>query len=545
MNHDIILSRQQIGQWISYLAGVTLLFGILGWIWQGGFTPVVIGALAIGIVALLLWVLIAPHDFMNFVSGRQLRFSTGAVFSTLLLIGIVSLVYIFLARSALTLDMTEGRHFTLSRETLDVLATLDRPIRITGFYDATAVQQREVDDQFFRLYEDATDGLITRNYVDPGREPALAQRFGVLQNGDVFLSYLKEDGSIDFGSLMRVARQEGGQQEREMTQAILRLNVSGSLKVYFETGHDELDPLDDSQQGLSGIHLGMQANEIVTDSLNLIELLQASQQIPDDASAIIMARPTTALLPDEVTLLDNYLKRGGGLFIMADALFNDGAFLSGETPFNHYLWDNFGLSALNAVIVDYASSSRTPLDIIGYQVFTNSAIGARLDPAQNHTLFRIARAINISGDPPVTNGTVIVSSPNSYGETNFQALTESNEYAPDEGEDIPGPLASVGWGWNQDTGGRVLLVGDSDFITNGFVRDPSNLGNAILFSDGMSWLTGMSEQVNFSPQAFTTAQPLIFVSGQMLDAIALVTVFLMPGVVLAAGVFVWFRRARR
>src|SRR5690606_30993105 len=130
------------------------------------------------------------------------------------------------------------------------------------------------------------------------------------------------------------------------------------FKVYFETGRSELDPLDTGQQGLSGVHLGMQESGLITDSLNLPALAAAGQQIPQDAAAIILPRPTTALTEQEIALLDNYLQRGGGLFIMADALFNEGAFLAGETPFNRYLWDNYGISALDAVIVDYSSNLR-------------------------------------------------------------------------------------------------------------------------------------------------------------------------------------------
>ena len=243
--------------------------------------------------------------------------------------------------------------------------------------------------------------------------------------------------------------------------------------------------------------------------------------------------------------MDNYLKRGGGLFIMADALFNQGAFLAADSPFNHYLWDNYGIGTLDAVIVDYASSSRTPLDIIGYQVYTDTDIGARLDPASTIRCFAsCARSISMPIRQSIM-GRVIVSSPDSYGETDFQALSETNTYQPDTSKDLPGPLASVVWAWDKNTDARILLVGDSDFITNGFVQDPSNLGNAILFSDGMAWLTGLSEKVNFSPQAFFTAPPLIFIGGRTLDLIALVTVIIMPGIVLASGLVIWTRRVRR
>ncbi len=539
----IVITRRQFGQWASYIAGVTLLLGILGLLWQTGFTPIIIGLIAIGIISILLWAMIAPRDFRDFVTGRQVRYGTMAVFSSLLIIGIVVTAYILLQRAALTLDMTEGRRFSLSDETLEVLARIDRDIRITGFYDTTAIQLRETDDQFFRLYETATEGRITRRYIDPNEEPALAQRFNAFRNGDVFLSFLDEAGEVDFSSLAPVPRQPDGAQEREMTTAILRLLNTSSIKVYFEVGLSELDPQDTSQQGLSGIHLGMQQNGLITDALNLSALAAARRPIPDDANAVIMARPTSVLRPEEIAVLDDYLQRGGGLLILADALFNEDAFLSGDTAFNRYLWDNFGISALDAVIVDYAANVNTPLDVIGFQVYSNNAIGARLNPAEAPTLFRISRALNINDEPPVNNGRIVVSSPDSYGETNFRALAETNTYEPDPAVDPPGPLSSVVWAWNEETDARILLVGDSDFVTNGFVG--AALGNAVLFTDGLAWLTGLSEQVNFSPQAFFTAPPLIMISTQTLDAIAALTVFIMPGLVLVTGLAVWLRRIRQ
>lgn len=542
-NESLVVTRQQIGQWASYGAGSALVIGIIGWIWQGGFSTPVVATLLAAAICTVIWAISAPADFSNFIRGRQIRYGTAAVFTSLLLIGAVALVYILLQRAALTLDMTEGQRFTLSAETRAILNDIDRPIRITGFYDSTAVQLREVDDQIFRLYEVETNGLISRQYIDPNQEPAIAQRFSAYQNGDVFISFLTAEGAVDFSSLARVPRQAGDAREREMTQALLRLLISGTYKVYFDIGLGELDPLDTGSQGLSAIHLGMQQNGLITDSLDIAALAATGRSIPDDAAAIILARPTTDLTAPQIAVMDAYLAQGGSLFIMADALFNEGAFLAGDSLFNRYLWDNYGIGALNAVIVDYSSNLRTPLDIIGYQVYMNTDIGARLDPAETQTLFRIARALNVNDDPPVNNGLVIVSSPDSYGETDFQALAETNTFEPDSDADIPGPFASAVWAWDQETDAKILLVGDSDFATNGFVG--SALGNAILFTDGIAWLTGLNEQVNFSPQAFVTATPLIFVSTQTLDTIAFITVILMPGLLLVSGLVIWTRRMRQ
>jgi hypothetical protein len=543
-NDPIIITRNQIGQWGSYIGGSGLLTGLLGWLWQGSITPIIAGLIVTGLLGIGAWAVMTPQEFKDFVTGRQAQYGTMAVFSTLLLVGIVALIYIILQRAAVTLDMTLAQRFSLSSESHEVLQNVNRDIRITGFYTAKVLPAREVDDQFFRLYEAATNGRITRQYINPDEEPALAQRFGFYADGTVFVSYLEPDGSVDFESLARVPRSSGGSQEREMTQAIARLLLSNTIKVYFDIGQGELDPLDTTQQGLSGIHAGMQESGLITESLSISGLAATGSSIPEDAAAIIMARPTRDLNAAEIAILDDYLKRGGGLFLMADALFNENAFLAQESAFNTYLWDNYGIRGMQSVIVDFGASLQTPLDIIGAAVFMETDIGARLNPESAPTLFRTARAVEVqTNNPPVNNGIVILSSENSYGETNLRALAETNTYEPNEAEDIPGPLPIVVWAWDQASGAKILLVGDSDYVTNGFVT--SAIGNAILFTDGLAWMIGLTERISFAPQGFNAGLPLIFISTQQLDFIALVTVILMPGLMIVLGLVIWTRRVRR
>ncbi len=536
----ILIRRAQVGQLFGFAGGAGLIAAIIGFIAQSALTEFVVISLAIGLVGLFFWAALAPADFRAFIAGRQMRYSTGAVFGTLLLFGVIALTYVVLQRAVITLDMTEGQRFTLSAETIAVLKRVVYPMRITGFYSPSLLSQREIDDQFFRLYEVETNGLITREYIDPEQQPALAQKYNVSFDGQIFLSYVNADGSTDFSTTARVPISES--QERDMTGAIARQLISGTLTVYFERSHGERDPLDSTQEGMSGINGGIQESGLITQPFDLQQVASVGGDLPADASALILARPLTDFSESEIAVIDRYMQRGGSLFIMSDVLFNQDAFLREDGAFNQYLWQNFGLRALDAAIVDPASSQDTPLDIISAAVYTDSAIAARLDSGDNPTLFRLARALEISNNPPdnTPNGRIIMSSPQSYGETNLQQLGETNTYAFDP-EDIQGPLTSVAWAYNQKTGAKIVLVGDSDFATNGQVLMG---GNSILFTDGVAWLTGYGDQINYAPQAYRTGLPLMFVSGQTLDLIAFVTVILMPGLVLLTGFIVWTRRMR-
>ncbi len=546
-SEPVVVTRTQIGQWASFGGGAALLIGIVGFIWQGGFSSFILVALAIGVLGIGLWAIMTPQDFTGFISGRKVLYGTSAVFSTLLLVGIAALAFVILQRAVLTLDMTADQRFSLSETTMEVLRRIDADIQITGFYSSQGLLIREVDDQFFRLYEAASNGHVHRRYVNPDEEPGIAanfaQRFGLLSDGDVFVSFMDDAGNADLSTAARVPR--GSRQERDITEAIARLLLSGTITVYFEIGHGELEPLDTSQQGLSGINAGIQESGLLTAGLNLADLTAAGGRIPEDASALIMARPLTDLSNEEITVLDEYLQRGGALFIMADVLLTENAFLRQDSPFNQYLWENYGLRALDAVVVDRQTSQGTEVDIIGAAVATGTDLGERLDPATAPTLFRIARAVEVQTEnPPTNNGWILASSTQSYGETNLQALLETNSWRYDAEQDPTGPLNIAVWSWDQDTDARIVLVGDSDFVTNGYVCEACPVGNAVLFTDALSWLTRFDERIRFPPQIYSTG-PLIFISGQTLDLIAFLTVIVLPGLVLMAGAVVWWRRNRR
>jgi hypothetical protein len=542
-NENIVITRGQLAGWAGTIGGAALLIGLLGLLWQGSLAGSVAIILGIGAVGIVLWAALNPRDAINLATGRQARHGTFAVLSTFIMIGIVSLTYLLALRSVVTVDMTQNTRFTLSDTSHEILRRVTRPMQITGFYSPRLLPNREIDDQYYRQYSAATDGMIRIQYIDPDEQPAVAERFNA-QDGSVFISYLNDDGTVDFGSLARVPRSDN--QERDVTESLSRLLIAGEISVFFETSFGGRDPLDNSQEGISGINNGARESGLVTYPLNLVELTREGGSIPTEVATVIMPGLTAAFTQETVDIIDEYLQGGGSLFIMADPVFRDRAFLDEEDPFNQYLWENYGLRPRDAVVVDTIASGQTQLDLIGAAVFTGSEIAERLDPEQSPVQFRVARMIEINESPPpnVTNGRIIMSSEASYGETDLQALSEANTFEFDPQTDIPGPLDTVAWANNEANGSRILLVGDSDFVSNGQVLTPGS-GNGILFTDGLSWLTGFGERVTFGVGFVNIGLPLVFIDQPTLDAISFLTIIVLPSLMMLAGIVVWVRRLRQ
>ncbi len=538
----VTLTRGGLGAFFSLIGFGGFVAAAILLIW-GGFSILVIAAIIIGLIGMIIWWLLVPNDFRAFISGRSVQHGTATIFTTVILIGIIVMGYLLIARAAVTWDLTISQRFSLTQTSLNVIQRVNQPIQITGFYTARAAGIREIDDQYWRLYETASDGMIRRQYYDPEEFPALAQQFGVTSDSEVFLSYLNDDGTIDYSLIARVYLTE--QQESDMTLAISRLLVAGTLTVYFSTGFGERSPTDDTQEGVSFINGGMRQSGLVTMPLDIGAIAAQGGDIPADASALIFARPLRDLTSDEVAVIARYMEGGGSLLLLSDVLFNQFPFMDQNGEFNNWLWQNYGLRALNAAVVDFVTGQTTPLEIIGAAVYEETDFAENLDPGTNPVLFGLARAIDINlsiENPDVSNGRLIRSSEQSYGETDLITLGETNTYAIDETADIPGPLTLAAWAWNTRNDSRVFLIGDSDFVTNGQVANI--MGNGILFTNAMNWLSHLQDEVEFGSQGFSTGVP-IFYTREQLDTVSFFIVFLIPTAVLIAGMAVWARRVRR
>jgi len=541
---EIAFTRSDIGQIFSFIGAFGVLLGVVAFLWEGEMNLFANIGIVVGIVGLGGWLLIAPRDFIDFFTGRRMRQSTLSVFSTVLFIGIVVLIYIYVERSVITLDMTERGSYTLSSTTKRVLTALNRNLRITAFYSPVNIGLRDLDDQFFRQYEVESGGKITRAYIDPIAQPGIAALFNA-QDTDVFLSYVLEDGTVDYNSVMLVPM--GERQERDMTNAINRLLNTGNFLVLYDLGFGGRSPNDVSANGMSLSGQLLQFEGYNTQVVDLqTDILANNIPIPDTVNVIILARPLTRLTGEAIALIDDYLKRGGGLLLLGDVSGGEERLLSEDDPFNEYLWQNWGIRLLDSVAVDFAVSGDTPLDVISYQIF-DSPISTDIDPStdiNSRTQFRIARPIEVSENPPVNNGRVIMTSPQSYAETNISQVLLDNAYQYDEEVDTQGEMTLVAWAADGEEGGRIVLIGDSDFATDGQIASP--IGNGILLTNAVRWLTGYSDTVTFSPEQTAVGLPTIFVDpNTQLNQIALFTLFIMPGALIALGGFIYVRRSRR
>jgi ABC-type uncharacterized transport system involved in gliding motility auxiliary subunit len=493
-------------------------------------------ALAIGgLVCTLLYVLSQWREIAREFQGRQARFGTLATASVLVVLGILAAINYLAARHNKRWDLTAGGQYTLSDQTKKVLHSLDKPVRVTVFArEGESERFRNRLDQF--QYESKQ---LQIEYIDPEKRPALAERLKESALGTVVLEY---DGRVQ-----RVSSDE----EQDLTNALIKVVQGEQHKVYFVQGHGERDLNGSDGRGYSGVKQALGGDNFAAEAVVLLQ-----QEIPADATVIVMAGPTSDLLQPEVDRLRSYLNRGGKLLVLLDPPQKTDA-----PPLTNVLalLKEWSVSAGNDAVLDPLSRLRgaeadVPVAAPPYPFHEITSTFKML------TAYPFARSMkaaeSVAAGQQVTS--FIQSGPGSWAETDLKTLTTRGEAQPNlENGDTRGPVSlavAVSAPVKEATPPpppapgaetppnkpetRLVAVGDSDFAANAFLNTG---GNRDMFLNTVNWLAQQENLIAVRPRdpedrRITVGTP------QQQRLIFWFSVLIMPGLILLAGVHTWWRR---
>ncbi|MBI5931463.1 MAG: GldG family protein [Chloroflexi bacterium] len=585
------LDLPKLSRWGAMIGAVSLLIALIIFLAQEKLTNEAFAALVIGVIGLGAWMLIAPDELRGWLSGRQIYYGTGTVVVTVIFVGLVSAGYAVVQRQQITGDLTTYQKFTLDNVSIDAVNRLiermnqveqsgteadGSPLKITakivGFYPRSQLREREAADIILRQFVNAGKGKIKVEYIDPDENPLQASRYGYGLDsasgstiGPLFLTLVDEnDDTRGFQPLVI-----GEPNERNISTQIVQLLVAGQFKVYFITGHIEDEITSEASLGLSKAATGL------TDGLGIdVAELDLSQvdAIPDDASAIMIIAPQTDYSESDIAKIDAYIQQGGRMLIAADPPYVDSRLTSGgnnqsflkDGLFNQYLWHEFGVRFREDIVSDPLSSTEdSDLNLVVQQFSSHAAVA---NFPNTSPIFSLVRSIELLEDTsagvpePDTNQGKYVRSPllgsseesfaefglpDADGNYSLTLINLDNPTDFTEGVDIRGPLTiaaaiQLPLEDQQTVTPRIVLVGDADWMTNQLV---SQAANSYLLQSLVDWLIGSADLV--TPPAASRPDLLpVTVSNQERSRIQLITLILLPGLVLGAGVVMWGTRRR-
>ena len=477
------------------------------------------------IIGLALFAVLDPNRVRAALTGRQARYGSNALVLTIAFLGILVVVNYLVFNNSKRWDLTEGQQNTLTPETLTTLTSLSSPVKAQAFFSSNIPndQAKSIMDEY-RLQ---SKGKFQYEFIDPVKNPVAAQQAKIAQDGSVVLI---------MGDNQQIVTSVS---EQDLTSGLIRLINPEKRVVYFLTGHGErsIDQADNKNYTVAKRVL--ESKNYTVNNLNLL----ADNKIPDDAKVIVINGPDKPVSQAEVTLLADYLAKGGSLVVMEEpVLFTN--FGDSPDPLADYLTNSWGITLGKDIIADPTSIMADPnTGALAYAIgieYGRHPITIKL--AGSDTVLPTSRTVSVGTAPSGISSTILVKTGSqAWGETNLADIKAGKPVKYDEGPDLKGPVPLAVAAQDLQKNGHVVVFGDVDFASDAMF---GKYANGDLFVKSVDWAAGQENIINLTPKQ-TKTRMMLPPQQTAMNLIMLGTVIIIPGMALVAGIGVFFQRRRR
>lgn len=492
-----------------------------------------------GLVCTLLYVLSQWRELARSFAGREARFGTLAAASIVVVLAILVAINYLASRHNKRWDLTAARQFTLSDQTTRILRELERPIQVRVYARANEFERFRQQLTEYQYHSDQ----VQVEYIDVEGDPRRALQDDVQFSGTVVVEY---DGRKE-----RVTSSA----EQDITNAIIKAVQGVQHTIYFVQGHGERSMDATDRGGLSTIVSALGTDNYKTESL----VLAQQQAVPDDASVLVVAGPRTDFFPAELDMIRTYLAKGGKILFLLDPPERpDSPPLTGIIA----LLRDWGIEVGNNVVVDTSGMGQligTDVSVPVAARYESHPITERFNLLSAYPLARSVSAVSGGVDGKFAQN-LVMTSPRSWAESDVKRLLTAGEVEMNaDAGDTAGPVSLAAAvsaaatdapkpaeenneeNSNNDPPSppqtRVAVFGDSDFVTNGWLEIQ---GNKDLFLNTVSWLAQQENLIAIRPR--DPEDRRITLTADQQTRIFWLTIFIIPGLILAMGVHVWWRR---
>ncbi len=459
-------------------------------------------------------------------------------------------------------DYTKTQRFSLSKKTQRQLDELEKKLKITVLYRAHPQEGPQLDSllERYREYSDK----VELEFLTPGDEgyelkrkklaktlkmgsaDELAPRSVSLVYGKDRFKYLTQSNFWDVRWDRRGRQQKSFKGEEALTSAIYELLDPEKTKVYFVVDHGERSPDDKrSTQGLSIVAELLKRSNIEWETLDL----RTRENIPKDASVVVLCGPKRAIAASEITVLRKYLDdRKGRLLICLDEARREVNL--GLDSLLAYL----GIEAGQDMVVERNPDfvwGNYPGRTIGKKLgMQPRALLEKLDQGNIRPTFRLARSLRPlerhRGE--FSPHDICSGSSDSYGETDLATYINTRRTSFDKDVDTKGPIIYAMASWEgparmplkrmEETLGRVVVVGDSDWCSDRLMYDIAD--NRTFFMASINWLAGKEKRIEIEPKLADNNAYRMGDSHVKMSKYVLWSLFVV--LVLVSGLVIWVRR---
>jgi ABC-type uncharacterized transport system involved in gliding motility auxiliary subunit len=491
-------------------------------------------------------------QFNNFRTTRKFHI-INLVSQTLLGLSLLLGINILATKIFVRHDLTQNNRYTLSAETKACIRSIDAPIDIVLTIPEHPEQPELKEIQLYlqkllREYlmfsQQSGQSQLSIEHLDYYRQTnrtlAIQQINSIEANTVALLIKGERSIKIQPADLFEIKDQTivAFKGEQALTSALISLTKDRSEKIYFLQGHGEMGLNQvDLERGLSELKIRLLQNHFQVAELDL----SMHTSVPDDADLLIIPSPQGALLAQEQDKIRRYMTaRNGSLIVLIDP---------GRRHGLEDLFYDWGILVDDLIIVDPNNANKNSHGDYVIKHFASHEITKPLRDYSLNPLWGIPRPIRV--DPAAANKThlevmpLIDSSKTSWAERDYR-FNKANPMQFDAHRDWPGPVSiAVAAQRNagskmglEITGGRIVVFGNSDFISN---RKSPVFANQQLIQQSINWTLQNSQSLNIPVKKLKDHQ-LVMSDG---DLKRLLAYFMIPPVcALAIGLSIGILRKK-
>lgn len=454
----------------------------------------------------------------QWLKARQTKYAAYATTYILLVVTAVVVANILADRFNKSYDATSNKRYSLSDQTARIVKGLKQDATITYFNQSTRFQEgRDLLDEYKNL-----SPKVKVEYVDPDKNPQAAREAGIRDFGTAV---------VQIGAKREVAK---SMTEEGITGAFIRDLKSSTRTVCFVSGSGEHQINDSDHGGLSRFKDLLGKDNYQSKTISLLQ----NAEVPNDCTTLVIAGPTKNYEQPEVDAIKKYVESGGRALFMLDAPLKTGRSEIADNDALSGVLQSWGVTIDKDLILD--------LNPIGQLVGTGPEVALvtsyESQPIVNEmkgtaTGFPLSRSLEIKNGDKTSVQKLFDSSSTSLATSNLSSAAVS----VNDPKNRKGPLTIAAAGTyntgKENSQGRFVVVGSSSWLANGFINFN---GNNDLALNTINWLSSDEDLISIRPKEREDRR--ITMTRAQLSWVRATSQFLLPGIVVVAGIGVWWKR---
>lgn len=499
--------------------------------------------------------------------NKLLNNKTSLGLTALIIIGIVVVLNFFSYQLFYRFDLTENKDFSLSAPSKELAKNLDDVVTIKAYFSKELPSQyvnlsQEVGD-ILDEYQNFSKGKIRYEFIDPKDDKDVRRdlaskgvpelQFNVLEKDkyQVVNGYLGMVISyLDKSEVMPVV-QDTNNLEYQITSNIKKMTAKTTPTVAVVTSNASADPDKDYSRAYKAL-----------ESIYKVERLDLAQakKVPDQASTLVLVGPTEKFSDEELRAIDDFLMRGGSILFMIDGVkVGENLAASKNDVGLSKILEKYGVKVNQDLVLDassgVASFNQGFLSFsINYPFWPktlkpgfdkDSVAMAKLESI----IFPWASSVEIQKDKIDQTNKVyelVKTSPRSWLEKSDFILNPQQEFRPTTAGQYDLAVAVFGkfqsaFGKKEIGNGRIIVIGDSDFVRDSFADGADNLA---FFQNAVDVLTQDEQLISIRAKG-VSGQPITReLPDKLRTVVRYANVLGITVIVLAFGLYRYYARRR-